>query len=312
MEQLPRVSVCMITYAHENYIRQSVEGVLMQECNFEVELIIVNDCSADDTDAVIEDVLNNHPRASWINYIKHEKNIGMMPNFIFAMKQCKGKYIALCEGDDYWTDPLKLQKQFNFLEANPDYVIHSGSAKILYAKEDVSEIVLGDTSGKTDFVVEDFYTKNNLVTCTVLFRNIVQNYPDSFTTITFGDWFLYVVLLHKSKSKAFVSNAIFSVYRVHEAGAMKQLAQIEKIDAHFQQIKTIEEYIKYKKKSIQDSKNINGYFRNKFMLFLDEGLYARGFRTLVINIKYCSFRTNYMSYVKLSIKHLIKYKKLVE
>lgn len=309
MEQLPKVSVCMITYAHENYIREAIEGVLMQECNFKVELIVANDCSRDATDAVIEDILKNYPRAAGIKYIKHEKNIGMMPNFIFAMEHCSGKYIALCEGDDYWTDPLKLQKQVDFLEANPEYVIHSGSAKILYAKEEVSEIVLGDTSGKTDFVVEDFYTKNNLVTCTVMFRNVIQNYPGSFRTITFGDWFLYVVLLHKSKSKAFVSSAVFSVYRVHAAGAIKQLAQIEKIDAHFQQIKTIQEYLGYKRKSTQDIKNINGYFRNKFIIFLDKGLYVKGFENFLLNIKYCSFRTNFMTYVKLPVKHLIKYKK---
>lgn len=121
MESIPLVSVVMITYGHESFIEEAINGVLMQECNFEIELIIANDCSPDKTDEVIQHILKTHPRASRINYIKHEKNIGMMPNFIYAMQKAKGKYIALCEGDDYWTDSYKLQKQFNILENNPEY-----------------------------------------------------------------------------------------------------------------------------------------------------------------------------------------------
>ena len=111
MNHKHKVSVVMITYGHEKFIREAIEGVLMQECDFEVELILANDCSPDQTDSVIQDIIKNHPKGCWIKYIRQENNIGMMPNFIFALKQCKGKYIALCEGDDYWTDPLKLQKQ---------------------------------------------------------------------------------------------------------------------------------------------------------------------------------------------------------
>ncbi|MDO9260985.1 MAG: glycosyltransferase, partial [Flavobacteriaceae bacterium] len=114
MKDKPTVSVCMITYNHENYIQQAIEGVLMQTCNFEVELIIANDCATDKTDEVIQEIIKNHPNSSWIKYTNHSQNKGMMPNFIWAMQQCKGKYIALCEGDDYWTDPLKLQKQVEF------------------------------------------------------------------------------------------------------------------------------------------------------------------------------------------------------
>jgi glucosyltransferase len=121
MELVPIVSVCMITYGHEDYIREAIEGVLMQECDFEIELIVANDCSPDKSDTVIQHILENHSKGSVIKYIKHASNIGMMPNFIFAIQQCQGKYIALCEGDDYWTDPLKLQKQFNILEKNSEF-----------------------------------------------------------------------------------------------------------------------------------------------------------------------------------------------
>jgi glycosyltransferase involved in cell wall biosynthesis len=136
-----QVSVIMITYNHEKYITQAIEGVLMQECDFGVELILANDNSPDNTDDVVTNYLSQKdiPKNIKINYTKHKANKGMHPNFVWATEQCKGKYIAMCEGDDYWTDPLKLQKQVNFLETNEDYVlIHSD---IFYKKsggEDVN------------------------------------------------------------------------------------------------------------------------------------------------------------------------------
>lgn len=300
------LSVCMITYKHEAYIKEAIEGVLMQETNFEFHLILADDCSPDATPQIVQHIIDAHPRGYRIKYFRHDKNIGMQPNGLFALQQCKGKYVALCDGDDYWTDPLKLQKQVDFLEENLDYVIHSGSAKIAYSKELVSENIIGNTGGITDYAEEDFYTRNNLVTCTVMFRNILSKYPDTFDKITFGDWFLYLILLHQSKSKSFVSNTVFSVYRVHEEGVMKKLTKIEKIDMHFQQIKTLQEYIGYEKKSKKDINNINGYFRNKFMILLEEKLYLKGFKSLMININECGFQTNLISYIKLSIKQFIR------
>ena len=120
MAQKLKVSVCMITYGHEKFIREAVEGILMQECDFEVEFILANDCSPDQTDSVVQDIITNHPRGFWIKYIKHDSNIGMMPNFIFAMRECTGKYVAMCEGDDYWVTTDKLQKQVEVLEMHKE------------------------------------------------------------------------------------------------------------------------------------------------------------------------------------------------
>ncbi|THF50571.1 glycosyltransferase [Flavobacterium supellecticarium] len=114
-----KVSVCMITYGHEKFIRQAIEGVLMQECNFDYELVIANDCSPDATDEIVKDILQTHPNANKVRYFSHTENLGMMPNFLFAMAQCKGEYVAMCEGDDYWITKDKLQKQVDILEANP-------------------------------------------------------------------------------------------------------------------------------------------------------------------------------------------------
>ena len=88
----------MITYGHEKYIKQAIEGVLMQETNFNFELIIADDCSPDETESIVKNIVDTHPRGHIIKYFRHDKNLGMQANGIFAVLQCTAKYIAICRG----------------------------------------------------------------------------------------------------------------------------------------------------------------------------------------------------------------------
>src|ERR1035437_6654292 len=115
---IPIVSVIMITYMHENFIRQAIESVLIQETKFRFESIIADDCSPDKTPEIVNEIISTHSKGYRIKYFRQKENLGMNSNGIFALSKCIGKYIALCEGDDYWTDPYKLQKQVIFLETN--------------------------------------------------------------------------------------------------------------------------------------------------------------------------------------------------
>lgn len=191
----------MITYGHENYIRQAIEGVLMQECNFELELILANDCSPDGTDHLIKKIIKDHPRASIINYIKHEKNLGMMPNFIFALQQCKGKYIALCEGDDYWTDSLKLQKQVDFLEVNPDYVLSFHPINILKPNGEIVDDFITSVPENYEIIETLARLGNYIHTPSVVFRNVLKELPFEFELSPIGDYFLYMILAEHGKLK---------------------------------------------------------------------------------------------------------------
>jgi len=195
------VSVCMITYGHEKYIREAIEGVLMQECDFEVELIVTNDCSPDQTDNVIRDIIKNHPKGFWIKYIRHESNIGMMPNFIFALKECKGKYVALCEGDDYWTDPLKLQKQVDFLEINPDYVLCFHPIQILKSDGSIVDDFITNVPENYETIETLARLGNYIHTPSVVFRNILSEYPTEFELSPIGDYFLYMLLAEYGRLK---------------------------------------------------------------------------------------------------------------
>lgn len=115
----PLLSVCLITYNHANYIREAIDGVLMQQVNFSWEFIIADDFS---TDGTREIVLNYKEKYSeFIKLILQEKNVGASQNWFDLLNASSSKYIAYLEGDDYWTDPYKLQKQVDFLESNEDY-----------------------------------------------------------------------------------------------------------------------------------------------------------------------------------------------
>lgn len=125
------LSVGILTYNQEQYIRQCLDSVLMQEVDFEYEIVVGDDCSSDTTLDILQEYvsrlmiedwrLKNAPHCVEIRVIKSEKNEGIAMNYKKMLSACKGKYIALCEGDDYWTDVHKLQEQADFLEKHPDY-----------------------------------------------------------------------------------------------------------------------------------------------------------------------------------------------
>jgi len=221
----PTVSVCVITYSHEKFIAEAINGVLMQECDFEVELILANDCSSDNTDEVIQNILKNHHRASWVKYIKHKKNLGMMANFIFAMQECQGKYVALCEGDDYWTDSLKLQKQVDFLEANPNYAICFHKVNILHdgiIKEDTITAKVPETT-----TIKDLAKGNYIHTCSVVFRNnLFPEFPKYFNQSPVGDYFLHMLNARYGTIKYI--DEIMGVYRLHGTSVWSSKTQNER------------------------------------------------------------------------------------
>lgn len=301
MIDYPKISVVTITYGHENFIEQTLDGVFMQDYKGEIEFIISNDHSPDATDRVIKDYLavKEIPINFTIKYTQHEVNKGMMPNFIWALEQTSGKYIALCEGDDYWTDPLKLQKQVDFLEENEEYVIHSGKAQIL--KDNKLGKTIGDPLSKKTYDIADFYTKNNLVTCTAMFRNISISLSN-FEGLVFGDWKLYTLLLsQKSGNLAYVADVIYSVYRIHEGGVMQKITrQHENAEAHIKQIESVNKDVN-SKFTKQDTQIINSYCISIFDHQLQKSRYKECIAVLFRNIflvKYKFPLRNYLGLIK--------------
>ena len=129
------MSVIITTYMHENYIAKAIESVLMQIVDFEFELIIADDCSPDITHKIVSDYIENQTKRIRVKYKRQSRNLGVVSNFVWALEHTKGKYIALCEGDDYWTDPYKLQKQVDVLQSNKSFSIVGTNYHILLDNE---------------------------------------------------------------------------------------------------------------------------------------------------------------------------------
>lgn len=120
MESFPLVSICSTTYNLEKYISEALVSWLSQVTTFPFEIVICDDCSKDKTVFIIEKYVAQYPDI--IRLLTTDKNMGMMPNYIRSLKAAKGKYIAVCDGDDYWIDSNKLQMQIDFLESNTDFI----------------------------------------------------------------------------------------------------------------------------------------------------------------------------------------------
>lgn len=220
-----QVSIIMITYNHEKYIAEAIKGVLMQKTDFEIEFIIANDASTDNTHALITQLAIDATNIT-INYINHSVNIGMMPNFVSVLQQCSGKYIALCEGDDYWTDPLKLQKQVDFMEGNPEYNICFHEVNV-YKQEKI--ILESDTITREvpDITTIQELSKGNFMhTPSVLFRNNF-NIPKWFSKTPTGDWTLYMIVVKDKKIKKIPE--VMAVYREHSAGIWSGKNRLERM-----------------------------------------------------------------------------------
>lgn len=129
-ERRPTVSVCCITYNHERFLAQAIESVLMQETDFDVELIIGEDCSTDTTRTIAQAYEQRYP--SRIQVLTPDTNLGIMRNLMATFAACHGEYIAFLEGDDYWTDTTKLQRQVDALKANGHCALCCHDAEIFY------------------------------------------------------------------------------------------------------------------------------------------------------------------------------------
>ena len=214
-DQIPLVSVKMITYGHEAYIRQAIEGVLMQETDFEYDLIVSDDCSPDKTNSIVKDIINTHSFGFRIKYFRHEKNLGMLGNGLFGLSKCTGKYIALCEGDDYWIDPLKLQKQVKFLEANPEYSICFTDYSIVHFKGEMIKKSKLVAEAKRTLNQEDLIIRHGIQALTAVFRNVFLEHNTEMKFIN-GDITLFAYLANFGN--AGYLDIISGCYRISPSG----------------------------------------------------------------------------------------------
>lgn len=211
------VSINCLVYNHEPYLRQCLEGFVMQKTNFKFEAIVHDDCSTDGSAAIIKEYAEKYPdiiKPILETENQYSKGDGSLVKIMNSLMT--GKYVAMCEGDDYWTDPLKLQMQVDFLETHPDYgLVHTGSKRYIQKEKVFREGFAADT----DF--NRLLNANTINTLTVMYRrelfvDYIIDIPDRSGWLM-GDYPLWLYISHKSKIEFMPQ--ITGVYRVLENSA---------------------------------------------------------------------------------------------
>lgn len=203
------VSICCITYNQAPYIRQCLEGFMMQQTDFPIEVLIHDDASTDGTTEIIKEYEAKYPDI--IKPIYEEENQwvkGRRGSAVFNFPRAKGKYIAMCEGDDYWTDSLKLQKQVDFLEANPEYSMACSDATILTSE---GELDWCRYIVDTDVPIDDIIVNGGLFiqTASYFYRRVIMDkYPNCCINCHVGDYPLIIYAALNGKVRWFAEKQV--------------------------------------------------------------------------------------------------------
>lgn len=243
-----KLNICCITYNHEKFIKETLDGFLKQKTNFAFNVLIIDDGSTDKTSEIIKSYEDAYPEIIKATYNPY--NTCAEKSFLNVLGQVRGKYVALCDGDDYWVDEYKLQKQVDFLENNVDYSVCFHPVLVTGDKNHGSDYVFPSEKDSSKFTLENLIEANFIQTNSVVYRwefgkNIKQFFPDDILP---GDWYLH--LLHADKGKIGFINEVMAVYRKHDGGIWHG-----GIDA------VVKKYGLLKSKFFNQ---LNTYFKNRF------------------------------------------------
>lgn len=267
------VDVIVPIYNHEKYLVKTFDGILMQETDFKFRVIASDDCSTDGTRAIMQRYAEKYPDIIFPTY--HPKNMGALANGYSILSKVTSKYVAVCDGDDYWTDKHKLQKQISFLEANPDFTVCFGKVDI------IDELGLNlpperffPPLSKDVYTIEDFITTDMhlIPTPTLVYRNELPHpIPEYYLSIFSADAFIIMIELDKGKAK--FMDETMAVYRNHSGGMTKTVENRDKVDtAKFELFEYMNNYLGYRhdkafRKKLLDMTRVRIMFGSRNMGF---------------------------------------------
>jgi glycosyltransferase involved in cell wall biosynthesis len=216
---MPKVSVLIITYNQKKFIREAIDSVLAQKTTFPIEILVGDDFSTDGTREIIQEYERQYP--GLVIGVLHPHNMGKNGgiNFLETLKLARGEYYALIDGDDYLTNPLKLQKQADLLDAHPDYSMTFHNALITYEDGSPSHVLNGDDM-KPFYTVDDLIGEDEIwfmATSSTMYRNSIKEYPAWFRESSSGD--IPRLILKAKLGKIGYIPEVMSVYRKNRAGA---------------------------------------------------------------------------------------------
>lgn len=211
----PLVTIICVTYNQEKYIAQALDSFLMQETNFDFEVLVHDDASTDKTTAIVKKYAQKHPDIIKPIFEKKNQYSQGKADFIKDMHvAAKGKYLAQCEGDDYWIDPTKLQRQVDFLESHPDYAMCFHPVEVVFDKKEEKNFIHPDPKQGKKFTVPELIKTNFIQSNSVMYKK--QDYKNVPHDVTPLDW--YISLYHAQFGKIGFIDRVMSAYRRHHGG----------------------------------------------------------------------------------------------
>lgn len=227
----PKLSIACLAYNHRQFIEQTLRGFFIQKTNFPFHIVCYDDCSSDGTRRILRGYQQRFPNIIKLVFPEENQHSqGRRPYTDYLVPELSGEYVTCCEGDDYWTDPMKLQKQVDFLDRNPEYVLTTHDIRCI------------DENGNT--LVEQYlpeYYKRDFsalelrlgwagpVTQAILFRNVLKDYPPEYWKAELGDVF-QASLLGAFGRSAYLPDVKPSIYRHHGGGIFSSLNEVGQWD----------------------------------------------------------------------------------
>lgn len=243
----PKVSVLVLTYDHEKYIRQALESALLQKTAWEYEVVVAEDCSRDRTAQLVREVSEINPGR--IRILMRERNLGLVRNFCDAYAACRGEYVAILEGDDFWQDSEKLQRMVEVLDEDPrlSFAFHDVRLSFDDGRE-LNECC--PSTLKSRFAIEDFIAHNPVPNCSALvFRHgLINEFPTWFSRQSYYDWPLHV--LHLERGPAAYLREALSTYRVHKGGAWHGASSAYRVEKLAEIFRALNEHLDFRYNSV--------------------------------------------------------------
>jgi glycosyltransferase involved in cell wall biosynthesis len=239
----PKLSVCMTTFNHERFVTQAVNSALMQQTNFQIEIIIGEDCSTDRTREIVIELQRQHPDK--IRLLLHDTNQGLLGknNLVQTMRAARGEYIAFLEGDDFWTDDTKLQQQVDYLDAHPNCVEVFHDVEIFYEDASAPSRHYCAPDQKSRVELPDLLWGNFAPSMSTVYRRFAfGDFPQWFFELRMSDW--VINLLNAQHGYLHYIPRVMASYRMHGGGIWSPLAAtqtelqhlklLDFADAHFE------------------------------------------------------------------------------
>ena len=270
------VSINCTTYNHEIYIADAIESFLMQKTNFDYEILIGEDCSTDNTKEIVEALAKKYPNQ--IRIITSSQNVGARKNSIRLLENSKGKFIAECEGDDYWTDPYKLQKQIDYMVDHPNCSMSFHASEIIKAPNHATGMIVKPYDRSRKSTVEDiiiggggFFSTGSMV----YLKKLMENPPQFYVEAPIGDYPMQMILA--SQGYAYYMDENMSAYRSGVKGSWT--------DRMTNSINVRENVIHVNEGIIQLLEGFNVYTKSKYFKEIEQVKLKLEFEVLVLKGK---------------------------